>query len=263
MVTHVSEFGKYRANLYASPTNNLQLSDNCGCSPCTVAQDHIVIHDVEDVAALSIVYNGTTYYAPEDTITEQQIEDWLYSIVKDIEVDPFISVTFDCYLEELPGDGGPLNKDDVTINLPEPEEVCDVIIDHIGCGTFEDAVWVGPVTGTDVRWTNIETYCSYRYSFEGASGDLSDGTQAEEPATGTYNYTGVIVTDAATAATLLSDIEDVIEGFSDIATVEVAVDDVAGEFIVIITSPKGLYTWSMDGNAFISAGCVDQFAVGR
>lgn len=254
LIKSVTEFGKYRANPYASNTNNLFLNDGCDCEPCTVGQDTIIVSDMGDMPAVSVEFDGVTYYAPVDTITAQQIEDWIYSIIKQFEVDPYLSVTIDCHAPELQAVG-----DQPSVQI---EEVCDLTVVHIGCGHLDTLSFGGETIGSSNRTTEIKTVCDYRISIVDDPGTFTDGTNSDTLDSQPFAYTGVIETDAATAADIVTDIEALFSSWTDVATVDVTVDDINGEYVVSIHSEKDLYSWSMDGVPFVRYSCTDVFVSG-
>ena len=224
LITNIDEFGKMRANPYALTTNNMMLTDTCGCTDDPVCRDAILVVNPGVQTVTSIDYEGTTYTtdAPvldldgkqrygvlgAKTLDDPLLVDWLTAIAEIYEVNTKVVI-------EASGS--------------------DYMILHYGAGTFDDLVVSGAAVIVEDRCCDTGAFIQYRLSAEGAIGDIDwNDTGAEALPNSPYAYTGVAATDEATAAQLETDLGAVLNTLAvpDLIDVEVSVDNNAGEFVM-------------------------------
>lgn len=227
LASSLKDFGKARANPHASAQNNLRLTDTCDCTDEPVCRDSLLVKTASGKTVTSIDFGGITYRADspvydfngdlrfgvlgaKSLTNPADVADiiaWLTAIIQIQEVDAYVTVT---------PDG------------------TSVRITHYGALTLENLV-VSSGSASASRCCTTAMYYQYALSVEGAMGSVNwnDGTPAALANT-PYDYSGTSGTDANTADTLSTDFGTAggTLNIPGLKGVSVAVDDVAGKFVI-------------------------------
>lgn len=234
----IRELGRLRANPKADQQNNARLAVCAESDPCKDRYSGAV---GGGVSIVSIVHEGVTHtfdspIAVTDTAAlKAAIENYLQTNTNAQEFNIRVAVTYS---------GG------------------DLTVEHIGQTALTRLVTDVPSNLDTTRLCTIQATCRYELTAEGALADLSNdgGVTTDTLANSPYAYTGTAVTDAATAATLASDLETALGNLGQsYSAVTVTVNDVSGAFDIVIEAPKGT-TLDIDTvNVFSEGSCYEEF----
>lgn len=237
----VNEFGKKRANPYACSTNNLKLTDTCGCTNDPVCRDDILITNPGTQTIVSVDFNGKTFTTDAPVLNlegevlhpvlgaksfstvedRKAITDWLTAITNVYEVDAKIEI----------------------LDSAAP----NYYIQHYGACLMENLTVSGAATITQNRCCDVANVIQFKLSSEGAIGSIDwNNVGAQALTNSPYNYVGTPANDLATAAQLETDLTTALNALNipDLTDVKVTVDDNSGEFVMSY--------WSSSSDAAIS-----------
>lgn len=186
----LNEMGKVKANRYADPNSSCKF-DECPCVETPICQDKIehTLTAAEQTGTVvnamfgGEVYTPTTPFAPTDT---DAWENFLETVFNDRENHPYCKATLNGADLQLLHVGG-MTLENVVIN----NGTADVTLAAVRCCTFE----------TVYKFATYLVDGPHTLTYTDPNGNVTTGNL-----TGPYPYAGDPVTDAATAATLATDL---------------------------------------------------------
>lgn len=234
----VQTYGLLRANPDAQAANNLKLAV---CQPCTETLpclDYYESAATSGHAVTAVSIDGVSHTLTSSTVTSLDWVDQIRTLLAtgdNQEIDVYFNANY---------------------------EFGVLSVEHIGRRTINSLT----INGSAVSFTrqcNTAVFCSNQATVEGSVAALSDGTNSDSLSGGTYNWTGTAATDAATAASLRSDIITALTNLSiTYFYVKVKVDNTNEGFKVTINRRKDGTRLYLGGNLMAENGCKKQFTAG-
>ena len=227
---NITEFGKNRANPYASPTNVLKFYDTCECTEEASCKDDINGAAPAGESVVSVTFGEVVY----DLTKPIKNLDGSYTIM---EAPGAIPVEDAVALQEVIYKITTVLELDAKVTVAWESDV--ITIEHVGASTLASITLSASGDLAATRCCTTATVIKWAFSGVDAIGPVVfNGGAAQNLANDPYAYAGDPVADAATAAQLAADVATALTaaGLDTPGNVSVAVNNIAGAFDITYTS---------------------------